>query len=223
MIYKHMKTFKFIVNYWHFISVFLAGFVGMYAILFTDDTLLRLQLTSLMFILLHFFEEFGFPGGFPLMGMKVLMGSTEMDHTKWGANNLNSMFGNWLFCICVYVLPIILPGVRFLVLAGMMFNFAEILMHLVLFNARQKTVYNPGLITGVFGLGPVAVIYFWFSDVFSASMFEWYDWVIAVVWMAAVFLFSFRSKLYWRLGSKPGYEFTDLSAYGVGDIPSERK
>lgn len=217
-----MKTFKFIANYWHFVSAYLACFVGMYAILWADDTLLRLQLTSLMFILLHFFEEFGFPGGFPLMGMKVLMGSPEMDSTKWGANNLNSMCGNWLFCLGLYVLPICLPSVGFLVLAGMMFNFAEIFMHLLLFNLKQKTIYNPGFITGIFGLGPVAIIYFWFSDVFSASMFEWYDWVIAVVWMAFVFLFSFRSKWYWHLGSKPGYEFTDLAAYGVNGIPEKK-
>ena len=211
---------KKIINNWHWISVYLAGFVALATILWVDDPLPRLQLAALTFILLHFFEEFGFPGGFPLMGVKVMMGSAEMDSTKWGANNLNSMCGNWFFGFCIYVLPILFPKVGFLVLAGMMFNFLEVFMHLLLFNVKQKTLYNPGLITGLFGLGTIGCIYF-FGGVFDASAFVWYDWAIAAVWMVAVFLFSFRSKLYWNLGKKPGYEFTDLAAYGEGHIPQK--
>ena len=46
------------------------------------------------------------------------------------------------------------------------------------------------------------------------KMFVWYDWVLAVVWFAAVFVFSFRSKLYWNLGKKPGYPINEQSAFG---------
>ena len=44
------------------------------------------------------------------MGMKVLMGSDEIDSSKWNCNNLSSMFGNWGFLLMVYVLPLCLPG-----------------------------------------------------------------------------------------------------------------
>ena len=213
-----MKRF---VQNWYNISVYIAAFVALAAIQWVDDALLKLQLAAVAFIFLHFFEEFGWPGGFPLMGVKVLMGSEEMDSTKWGANNLNSMCGNWFFAICVYILPICLPSVRFLVLAGMLFNFLEVFMHLILFNVKQKTLYNPGLITGLFGLGTIGSIYF-FGGVFQASAFVWYDWVIAAVWMVAIFLISFRSKPYWNLGKKEGYPFTDMTAYGEGHIPEKK-
>ena len=47
------------------------------------------------------------------------------------------------------------------------------------------------------------------------GLFHWYDYVLAVVWFGANFLF-FRSKLYWNLGKKPGYELTQQSAFGAG-------
>lgn len=78
------------------------------------------------------------------MGVKVLLGSDEMDSTKWDCNNLSSMFGNWGFLFMVYMLPVILPDVRFLTLAAMIFLFAEVLMHLIMFPIRLKTFYNAG-------------------------------------------------------------------------------
>lgn len=203
---------KKIVNNWHYISVFLAGAVTLVAILVPMADVTRLLLAANVVLLLHFFEEFGWPGGFPYMGMKVLMGSGEMDSSKWNVNNLSSMYGNWGFLLLVYVLPLCLPGVRFLTLAAFMFLFAEVLMHCVLFPIRLCTLYNAGLVTSL-GAGAIACCYF-FGVVFDGSLFLWYDWVIAVMWFAAVFVLCFRSKIYWSLGKKPGYPLTEQSAFG---------
>ncbi|MDO4899521.1 HXXEE domain-containing protein [Actinomyces sp.] len=207
---------KAIVNYWHYVSVFLAGGVALAAILLPGDLLLKLQLASAMVLLLHFFEEFGFPGGFPLMGIKVLMGSEEMDSSKWDCNNLSSMYGNWGFLLLVYITPIILPGPRPLVLAAMLFNIAEIIMHLVVFNVRLRTVYNPGIVTAVLGLTPITIIYF--TRIFDPTLFECYDWAIAVAWLVAAFWLCFRSPIYWGLGRKLGFALTDQSAYGIAAV-----
>jgi len=204
---------KKIVNNWHWISVFLAGAVALVAILVPTTPVTKLLLAANMVLLLHFFEEFGWPGGFPWMGMKVLMGSNEMDSSKWNCNNLSSMYGNWLFMLLVYCLPLFFPNLHVLPLAAMMFSFAELLMHLILFNVRLKACYNPGMITGVFMLPPIAIYYF--ARVFDASIFSWYHYVIAVVWFVFVFWLSFRSPIYWGLGKKPGYEFTEQSAFGM--------
>lgn len=205
---------KKIINNWHYVSVFLAGMVALLAIFLPVNETQKCLLAANVVLLLHFFEEFGFPGGFPLLGIKVLMGSDEMDKTKWNCNNLSSMFGNWGFLFMVYILPIILPGVRFLTLAAMMFLFAEVLMHLVLFNVRLKTRYNAGMITGVFGTAPIGIYYF--TSVYDSSLFSWYDFAIAVVWFIACFVFFFRSKVYWGLGKKDGYTLTDQTAFGAG-------
>ena len=201
------------VNIWHFISVYLAGLTALLAIFLPVSATQECLLASITILFLHFFEEFGYPGGFPLMGMKVMMNSDELDYRKWDCNNLNSMFGNWGFLFLIYVLPLLLPNVRFLTLAAMMFLFAEVFMHLILFPVKLKKFYNAGQITSS-GLGVIGLIYF--TQVFNPAAVVWYDYILAVICFVVVFLFCFRSKLYWDLGKKPGYELTELTAYGAG-------
>lgn len=131
---------------------------------------------------------------------------------KWNVKNLSSMYGNWGFLLLVYVLPLCLTGVRFMTLAAFIFLFAEVLMHCVLFPIRLRTPYNAGLVTSL-GAGAIACCYF-FGGVFDGSLFLWHDWVIAVLWFAAVFVLSFRYKLYWSLSKLPGYPLTEQSAFG---------
>lgn len=201
-----------IINNWYNVSLGLAVVTAVFAFA-ADDIVQKLLLASIALLFLHFFEEFGFPGGFPQMGVKVLLNSKEHDLTKWNCNNLNSMFGNWGFLILVYVLPLILHNVRFLLLAAMIFSLMELIMHLILFNMKQRTLYNPGLVTGVFGLAPIAIYYF--ANVYDGGLFVWSDYIAAVAWCVGVFWFAFRSPLYWHLGGLKGYKLTAQSAYGV--------
>lgn len=204
-----MKTF---INHWTVVSVYLAGAVALLAIFLPFSLVQKMLLASILVLLLHFFEEFYVPGGFPYMGVKVLLGKDERDPKKWNCNNLSSMYGNWGFLLLVYVLPLFVPNVKFLLLAPMLFNFAELLMHLLAFNIRLRKCYNPGMITGVFFLPPISIYYF--ASVFEASMYAWYDYVLAVVWFIFVFWLSFRSPIYWSLGKKEGYDFTHRAAFG---------
>lgn len=209
-----MSDIRKFVNNWHNVSLGLAAVAALLAV-FSGDMTQKMILAATAVMFLHFFEEFGFPGGFPLMGMRVLMNSRERDSSKWNCNNLNSMFGNWEFCFLVYGLALIFPSVRFLTLSAMLFLFAEILMHLVLFNFKLKRIYNPGMLTGVLGFSPIA--YYYFTNVFDKNFFAPYDYILAVAWFALVFWFSFRSPLYWNLGKLKGYALTRRSAYGLFD------
>ena len=208
-----MIKIKRLVNAWYNVSLVLAVVSALIAIFFMEDTIQKILWASIAFLFLHFFEEFGFPGGFPWMGMRVLMGSKEKDSTKWNCNNLNSMFGNWSFLILVYALPLVLRDVHFLLLAAMLFSLMELIVHLVLFNVKQRTIYNPGLVTAVFGLAPLAIYYF--VNVFDKNFYVWSDYIFAVAWCVVVFWFSFRSPLYWGLGKLKGYKLTAQSAYGI--------
>lgn len=203
---------KKVINNWYIISVVLA-ILTVFIIIFGNWNFTQMIILGLIVCLfLHFYEEFGFPGGFPYMGVKVLLGKDELDQKKWNANNLNSIFGNWGFLLLVYFLPLFLPGVRFLTLAAIIFSFLELFMHLVLFNVRLKSFYNPGLITAVFGMTPLAIIYF--IGISGSVHYYWYEYLFALLWCIAVFVFCFRSPLYWSLGKKDGYPFTLQSAFG---------
>lgn len=89
-----MKIMKSIVNNWYNVSIALAILFAVVAFLNNGDAQKFYLLASASVLCLHFFEEFGYPGGFPLMGVRIMLGSDEPDSTKWDCNNLSSMFGN---------------------------------------------------------------------------------------------------------------------------------
>ncbi|MCT0010729.1 HXXEE domain-containing protein [Weissella confusa] len=207
-----IEKMKKLVNSWYLLSVMFAVISAAMAIFGDWNALQTVQLITIAILFLHFFEEFGFPGGFPYTGVKLLLGRDERDKTKWDSNNLSSMYGNWGLMVLVYISAIAFPEVKILTIGMMMFNVLEVLMHLVFFEVRRKEMYNPGLATAFLGFIPVTVYYF--MNLYSVSDFVWYDYVIGFVWIIFVFWLAFRSPIYWSLGKIPGYEFTDQTAFG---------
>lgn len=167
----------------------------------------KMLLGSAVIIFLHFFEEFGFPGGFAPMGLKVELHITDPDASHWPLNQLNSMVGNWLFAVLVYLLPLFLPDVKFLTLAAALFGFLEVLMHAIVFNAALKKWYNPGLATAVCGLLPISIWYL--STIWGQHLYSGIDIALAIVWIVFNYWLGFRSPLYKKLGAMSDrYAFT---------------
>lgn len=203
---------KATVNNWHYVSVGLAVLFAVMALFIAADARQIYLLASASLLCLHFFEEFGYPGGFPLMGVRLLLGSDETDSTKWDCNNLNSMLGNWGALFLIYLIPLLIPQLEFLTIAAIILSIAEVIMHLFLFNVKQRSIYNPGMITGVFGLG-VILIYYLFNG-FDLSSHVWSDYVIGFIYFAIAFWLCFRSPMYWRIGRIEGYPLSKRAAYG---------
>lgn len=197
---------KWIIKNWYLISAYIAGFFGLALALGDWSFTQKILLGSMIFIQLHFFEEFAFPGGFPWVGMKVEMRMVEDDPKKWPLNNLSAFWGNQWFAVAVYLLPLFIPQVRFLTLAVMVFAFAEILMHLVIFNIALKKWYNPGMFTAVFGLVPLSMAYLF--KTLGTGLYTWLDLGIAIVWIGFNYWMAFRSPIYQALGKKSNYAFS---------------
>lgn len=194
---------------WYWIAVYIAAAFVLILILGDWDVREKMLLGSSFFIFLHFFEEFGFPGGFPYIGMKVELRISDMDPRNWPLNQVNALFGNFCFAILVYLLPLFLPDVRFLTLAAAIFAFAEVLMHLIVFNIALKTWYNPGLLTAVFGLLPISLFYF--SKIWGQHLYHWEDAALAILWIAFNYWLAFRSPIYKKLGKMSDrYAFTEM-------------
>lgn len=204
---------KKLINNWYTVSIGLAAAFACILGFGNWDAREQYLLASCVFLCLHFFEEFGFPGGFPFMGVKVLLGKAETDSTKWNCNNLNSMLSNWASLVLLYLMPLFFPNVRFLMVGAIVLSIGEIVMHLVLFNVKLRSAYNPGLVTGLFGIGTVVILYL--VKAFDPSLYMWYDYLLGVVWFGVVFWFCFRSPMYWKIGGKQGYPLSDRTAYGL--------
>ena len=195
-----------IIRNWYYLSVYAAGIVAMILCIGGWDLRIRMILGSTVFIFLHFFEEFAFPGGFPSVGMAAELKITDQDAENWPLNEVNSMFGNWWYAAVVYLLPLALPNVRFLTLAVALFAFVETIGHLVFFPISLKRLYNPGLFTAVCGLLPISIYYL----VHEAASYSLADVVIALIWIVLNYWIAFRSPIYKKLGRlNYKYAFTD--------------
>ncbi|AKU01946.1 HXXEE domain-containing protein [Streptococcus agalactiae] len=197
---------KALITKWYLFCPYLASLFAL--ALFFGNWDLRVQSLLILglFIQLHFFEEFGFPGGFPLIAMLVELKSVETDTSKWDLNHLSAFFGNQWFAVTVYLLPIFCPNIPFLTLAVMIFAFAELAMHLFFFNLSLKKWYNPGLLTTLVGLVPVSVCYL----THDWKLYSGLDWFLALIWIVLNYFIAFRSPIYKRLGRYSNYAFNDV-------------
>ncbi|MFC6182032.1 HXXEE domain-containing protein [Lactiplantibacillus daowaiensis] len=162
-------------------------------------------LLGLILIHLHFFEEFGLPGGFAWGGIKVEKGHVDADVTTWPLNQLSALWGNEWFAIVVYLLPLFRPQWHWLVLAGIIFAFAELMMHWVIFNLGLHSWYNPGSFTA-FLLTVPATWYLW--QVVPTGLFNWWDLMIAIVWLAFNYWVAFRSPIFKWFNRHTKYTFS---------------
>ncbi|MGN1183287.1 MAG: hypothetical protein ACI4SR_09810 [Faecalibacillus sp.] len=71
---------------WYYISVFIAGFLSLILIVGQWDIREKMLIGSAIMIFFHFFEEFGFPGGFAPIGMKVELKITDRNAHHWPLN-----------------------------------------------------------------------------------------------------------------------------------------
>lgn len=195
-----------LVDNWYNLSVFFAAIVFIVAGLGSFDAQQAVVLVSMGLMFLHFFEEFGFPGGFPWIGLHVEMGITDTDSSSWSLNTLNSLVGNWWFIVFVYAAALAFPQVRFLTLAVAVMAVLEVCMHGIGFNAALRTWYNPGLATAVM-LAVVAGLYF--IPTTAAGAYTLVDLLLAIAWVVANYWFVFRSPFYQWMGRKKQFAFPE--------------
>lgn len=197
---------KWIIRHWYELAVFVAGLVAVVLAVGQWNLLQTTILASLLVIHLHFYEEMGFPGGFPWVGINVELHIDERDSTRWTLNQLSSLWGNEWFAVLVYVLPLFMPQWHWLSLAAVIFAFAELAMHLVYFPLSLKMLYNPGFLTATFGLTPITIAYLVRAPM--THLYHWLDWVLAIIWIIFNYWMAFRGPVYQRLGAMKQYSFT---------------
>ncbi|MBQ8703441.1 MAG: HXXEE domain-containing protein [Bacteroidales bacterium] len=122
--------------------------------------MVRLQLMSFIAILVHQFEEYGWPGGEPAIMNIVLQGSDIPDH--YPLNRFSAMLTNVVIAYTVYLLPVFFPNVIWLGLAPMFMGFMQFIVHGIATNIRLRSFYNPGLGAVVLLHYPIGIYYCWF-------------------------------------------------------------
>ena len=182
---------KKLTRHWYNIGFFVAIGTLIYLIFnYSNIELLRrLQLISFIAMLIHQFEEYGFPGGEPAIMNIVLQGSDKPD--RYPLNQFSAMFTNVLFSYVIYLLPVIFPNIIWLGIAPMLMGIMQFGVHGIMTNIKMKSIYNPGLGAVVFIHIPVGIYYLWY--IASNNIATGSDWTIGIIYtiIATVFILGF--------------------------------
>jgi hypothetical protein len=184
-----MSPIKFLRRHWSNIGLFSAMVAGAYLIFAWNEIILlqKLLLFNFIAVLIHQFEEYSWPGGFPAVANIVLMPSLKLDRIMTPLNQNSSMVTNLIFAYVFYLLPVFFPNVIWLGLAPILVGLTvQFIGHVIYVNIKLRTFYSPGAAAVVFGFVPIGVIYIY--HIIANNMLNLWGWLLAVVYMT-VFVF----------------------------------
>jgi hypothetical protein len=141
----------------------------------------RLLMLNFIALLVHQYEEYGWPGGEPALMNMVIQPSPTPD--RYPLNQNSAMVVNVLAAYGFYLVPVFFPAVVWLGLAPVLFGILQFVVHGVVTNVKLRSLYNPGLAAVALGHIPVGVYYLWY--VHTQGLAGVGDWVGGVAYMLA--------------------------------------
>lgn len=168
----------------------------------------RLLLLNFVALLIHQFEEYGFPGGEPAILNMVLVSEPSSNPNRFPLNQNSAMIVNVVIAYTMYLIPIFLPYVIWLGLAPILFGMAQFIVHGIIINRRLKSFYNPGLGAVVLLHIPIGIYYIYYIQ--STGIASGWNWIIGIVY-AFLTAFIFLDKIVhsWLADKNSPYAFTE--------------
>lgn len=204
-----MTPFKFFRRHWHDVGILSALVAGIYLAAAWNDleVLQRILILSFIVVLLHQFEEYSWPGGFPAVANLVMLSIGGMSRYFKPLNQLSSAVANVTFAYVFYLLPVFFPHVIWLGLSTMIVGAVlQVIGHAILVNYQIRSFYSPGVATAVFGWLPLGVIYVYY--IYEKGLVNGWDWLAAIGYMViAMFITFYVIEQLIFGGENPPYPF----------------
>ena len=188
---------KFYIKNWYYFGAVL--FVALaYIVGFFGDAINPLQkiLTlSFMALLVHQFEEYGLPGGFPAIHNNILTPGGSEAPDRYPLNQKSAAIINTIGAYSFYIIPIFLPNLIWLGLAQILFGMMQITVHGIVINVKMKTLYNPGMGAIIFLHWPIGIYYMLY--IYANGLIQALDWIGTIVCTvtAAIFIVALPNRL----------------------------
>jgi FtsH-binding integral membrane protein len=148
---------------WYQLGLGIAVLFSLY-LLFWHQNLSHFKIllgVSLVTLLLHQFEEYQFPGGFPRMVNKALFNGQKPD--RYPLNSNTALIINLSIGWTLYFLAFLFAEhAVWLAIASMLVSFGNVIAHVFLFNIKGRTFYNPGMFTALVLFLPITIYFFSF-------------------------------------------------------------
>lgn len=201
---------NYLRSHWYYFSLAIGIAIFAFLAVFWSEfsVLQRLSIANLAVIFIHFFEEFGYPGGFGKLANTLYYKNEGADITRYPLNQNMVMIGNWAFAVLFYIPPIFFPHLIWLGLMPMLFGgVAQLVLHGIVNNRLLGTWYNSGLASTVLGHLPLFIAYVYV--VHTNGLVTIWDWGIAVVYAVAAYFIVMRKFMMDMLKDKNSpYPFT---------------
>lgn len=202
-----MTLFKLFRRHWHDVGLVSALIAGVYlAVAWGDLSVLqRILILNFIIVLLHQFEEYSWPGGFPSVANVVFIplfaGSMKP------LNQLSSAVANCVFAYVYYLLPVFFPNAIWLGLSTFIVGSGlQVIAHCIVVNYRIRSVYSPGAATALFGWLPLGAIYL--SYIYEHDLVSGWTWLAAIGYTIVAMYVTFFAVEQTLLGSdNPRYPF----------------
>jgi hypothetical protein len=154
---------KFYRENWYYVGgvlfIALAFFLGFFGA--DIDPLRKILILHFMAMMVHQFEEYALPGGFPAIWNIAVSGEKDSPN-RYPLNKQSSLFVNTFSMYTVYIVAIIFTGWYWLGITIMMLGFGQFFAHGVKVNRVLKSFYSPGLGAVIFLFIPIGIYYLWY-------------------------------------------------------------
>lgn len=194
----------FLRLHWFDVGLVLAILTGA-SLLITHPTGLSLLLwLSLIALFLHQFEEYRFPGYFPGMMNTVMFSSQHPD--RYPLNTQTALIVNVLVgWLSFFLAALFNEQAIWLGIATMLVSIGNCFAHIVLFNIRGKTRYNPGMLTSILFFLPLAVVFY--AGVIQHHAATASDWILGIVLGVALNYLGVLKMIDWLKNEQTPYIF----------------
>lgn len=208
---------KFLLRHWYNISLVIGILCLIGAVVFWNDLSLLQGLALLNFAVInfHFFEEFGFPGGFPKFANTIFAPKNSTRPERYPLNQLSALVINWLTGIVMYLLPIFFPDAIWLGLGAVIFGgVMQLLVHGIYNNIVLKRFYNAGLASVVLGHLPIAIVYIYYITVHHlASGWDWFFGILFIFFWYIVIIRIAIPKLFEDPNSPYAFDEVEMNRF----------
>lgn len=208
---------KFWRRNWYYIGgilfIALAFFMGFWGKIFSQIQVILIF--SFMAMLVHQFEEYALPGGFPSITNIIAFGE-KIAPDRYPLNANQCWISNVFLTYTFYVIPVFFPDAIWLGLAQITLGLIQIPAHGIVENLRLKSIYNPGLGATMFLQLPLGIYYYWYVTTnHLADMGTIAIGVLgAFIAMAVLFLIPIRIL---AMNRNSKYPFAEEEMYGFAE------
>jgi hypothetical protein len=179
---------NFYRHHWYYVGaivfIALSFFMGFFGKAFDDVHVTMIY--SFMALLVHQFEEYALPGGFPAIFNVAVLGEKTVPE-RFPLNANQCLVTNVFLAYPLYLAGIYWADVIWLGIAVVIFGMLQLLVHGIVINVKLKSLYNPGLVSVICLFCPIGIYYFSLIDV--AHLASTGDFIIgSVVALLAAFV-----------------------------------